>query len=507
VEENNKEVRKGIAEVLSVNGDPTNVRAYDLIVIGSGPAGEKGAAQAAYFGKKVALIEKFPYLGGAAANTGTLPSKTLRETALYLSGFKQRGLYGIEANLIERASVADFLRRKRIVRDLERERITANLDRHNVDIYCGTARFQDANHLEILREEGASLTLRGSVFLIATGSRPYRPPIYPFGEEGIYDSDTILDIDRIPQSMLVSGGGVIGCEYACIFASLGVKVTVIEAREQILSFLDDEVSAALKERMEALGVKFFMEDKVASVAPTTDNRYRITLESGAKVTAETILVASGRNGNTEELNLPAAGLTPGSRGQIPIDEHFRTCVPHIYAAGDVIGIPALASAAMEQGRLAMCDAFHLDYKREMASILPYGIYTIPEVSVAGETEEDARAKGIPVVVGKAYFRDNARGQIIGENNGFLKLVFTKPDMRLIGAHVIGEQATELIHIGLTVILAGQGADIFIRSCYNYPTLAEAYKYATYDALGRLRRESQPDQPITSPEEKNVRNAA
>jgi NAD(P) transhydrogenase len=465
------------------------VRTYDLIVVGSGPAGEKSAAQAAYFGKRVALIEKAPYFGGAAANTGTLPSKTLRETALYLSGFRQRGLYGIEANLIERASVADFLRRKRIVRDLERERITANLDRHNVDIYRGTGTFRDAHHMEVHRAEGAPIPLKADVFLIATGSRPYRPPMYPFGEPGIYDSDSILDIEAIPHSMLVSGGGVIGCEYACIFAALGVKVTVIEARDQILSFLDDEVSAALKERMESLGVTFFMNTKVGSVTPTTDGRYRVTLESQDKVTVETVLVASGRNGNTEDLNLPAAGITVGPRNQIPVDEHFQTVVPHIYAAGDVIGIPALASAAMEQGRLAMCHAFHLDYKREMASILPYGIYTIPEVSVAGETEEDACSKGIPVVVGKAYFRDNARGQIIGENTGFLKLVYTKPDMRLIGAHVIGEQATELIHIGLTAILAEQGADLFIRSCYNYPTLAEAYKYATYDALGRLAREA------------------
>lgn len=466
-------------------------RSYDLIVVGSGPAGEKGAAQAAYFGKKVALIERAPHLGGAAANTGTLPSKTLRETALYLSGFRQRGLYGIEANLIERASVSDFLRRKTIVRDQERQRIVSNLDRHRVDIYRGTARFKDATHMEVLRQEGAPLVLEGSVFLIATGTHPYHPPIYPFGAPGIYDSDTILDIAAIPQSMLVSGGGVIGCEYACIFASLGVKVYVIEAQNQILSFLDDDVSAALKIRMESLGVQFFMQTKVAGVEPTTDDRYRITLESGEMVTAETVLVASGRSGNTQDLNLQAVGVTIGNRGQIPVDEHFHTSVPHIYAAGDVIGIPALASAAMEQGRLAMCDAFHLDYKREISPVLPYGIYTIPEVSVAGMTEEDAIAKGIPVVVGKSFYRDNARGQIIGENTGFLKLVFQKPEMKLIGAHIIGEQATELIHIGLTAILAGQGADLFIRSCYNYPTLAEAYKYATYDALGRLRSENQP----------------
>jgi NAD(P) transhydrogenase len=462
---------------------------YEWVVIGSGPAGEKGAAQAAYFGKRVALVEREAHLGGAAANTGTLPSKTLRETALYLSGFRQRGLYGIEANLIERASVADFLRRKRIVRDQERQRIVSNLDHHHIDIYRGTATFQDPHHLQVHRENGGVTTLQSEYFLIATGSRPYRPPLFPFGEPGIYDSDTVLDIAEIPQSMLVAGGGVIGCEYACIFASLGVKVTVIEAQGQILSFLDDDVSAALKERMESLGVVFYLNNKVRSVSPTTDGRYRISLESGAFVTAETILVASGRSGNIEELNLPAVGLEADSRGKIPVNEHFRTMVPNIYAAGDVVGNPALASVAMEQGRLAACDAFHLEYKREMASILPFGIYTIPEVSVVGETEEDARAKGIPVVAGMARFRDNARGQIIGEQTGFLKLVFHAPDMKLIGAHIIGELATELIHIALTAILAGQGADLFIRTCYNYPTLSEAYKYATYDALGRRQTEA------------------
>lgn len=458
---------------------------YDLVVIGSGPAGERGAAQAAAFGKRVALVERTPYLGGAAANTGTLPSKTLRETALYLSGFRQRGLYGIETNLIERASVADFLRRKRIVRDLERQRILANLDRHGVDIYVGAGAFHGPQHLEVRRADGDVTLLESDFFLIATGSRPYRPPMYPFDRHSVYDSDTILDIEEIPRSMLVSGGGVIGCEYACIFASLGVQVSVIESQDQILSFLDDEVSQALLERMEALGVTFYLKTKVAAVATTTDERYRIALESGATVTAETILVASGRSANSEELNLAAAGITAGSRGRVPINEHFQTPVSHVYAAGDVIGIPALASAAMEQGRTAVCHAFCHESEWKPNTLLPYGIYTIPEVSVVGETEEDAVAKGIPVVTGKAFFRENARGQIIGEDTGFLKLVFRTPDLKLIGAHVIGEQATELIHIGLTAILADQGVDLFTRSCYNYPTLAEAYKSATYDALEKL----------------------
>ncbi|MDX1933386.1 MAG: Si-specific NAD(P)(+) transhydrogenase [Capsulimonadales bacterium] len=464
------------------NASGETPRHYDLVVIGSGPAGEKGAAQAAYFGKRVAVIEKEPYFGGAAANTGTLPSKTLRETALYLSGFRQRGLYGIEANLRDRATVQDFLHRERLVKEGERERIRRNFERHRIDIYRGIGRFVDPHTVAV--DGPVPTTLQADRFLIATGSRPYRPPIYPFDDQGVYDSDEILHLDTFPSSMLVAGGGVIGCEYACIFAALGVQVTLIESRHQILSFLDDEVSERLKQRMEALGIVFRMQDSVTEViTEENDASYRARLASGAVLPVETILVASGRSGNTEELNLGAIGIPLNARGQIVVDEHFRTVVPHIYAAGDVIGFPALASASMEQGRLAMCHAFDLRYKQEMAPILPYGIYTIPEVSVAGITEEDARAQGIDIVVGRASFAQNARGEIIGDEFGFLKLVFRRSDMKLIGTHIIGESATELIHIGLTAMLADADAELFIRTCFNYPTLSEVYKYATYDALG------------------------
>jgi NAD(P) transhydrogenase len=459
---------------------------YDLVVMGSGPAGEKGAAQAAYFGKRVAIVEKEPHFGGAAANTGTLPSKTLRETALYLSGFRQRGLYGIEANLRERATVQDFLRRERMVKEGERLRIARNFERHKIDVFRGTAGFVNPHVISV--EGTENHLLYADTVLIATGSRPYRPPIFPFEEQGVYDSDEILDLENFPSTMLVAGGGVIGCEYACIFAALGVQVTLVEARDKILSFLDDEVSAKLKERMEALCIGFCMADSVAEVLPHDQtDLYHVRMNSGRTLVTETIMVASGRSGNTEALNLPSVGITMNARGQIIVNEHYQTAVPHIYAAGDVIGFPALASASMEQGRLAMCHAFGLDYKSRLASILPYGIYTIPEVSAAGETEEDAARKGIDAVVGKANFAQNARGEIIGEEHGFLKLVFNREDMRLIGTHVIGEQATELVHIGLTAMLAGAGADLFIQTCFNYPTLAEAYKYATYDAMGKRAR--------------------
>jgi NAD(P) transhydrogenase len=459
-------------------------RRYDLVVIGSGPAGEKGAAQAAYFGKKVALVEREPVLGGAAANTGTLPSKTLRETALYLSGFRQRGLYGIEANLREKATVRDFLSRERSVKESERSRIADNLRRHGVDLHRGRGRFLDSHRLEVAGEDPVVLT--APFFLIATGSSPHRPSQFPFGSPGVYDSDTILEIERIPGSMAVSGGGVIGCEYACLFAALGIRVTLIEGRDRLLPFLDDEIVAALKGRMEALGIKFLMPETIGGVSRSVGG-YRLALTSKGVVEAETILVASGRSGNTGDLGLEAAGVPAGKRGLIEVDGNFRTAVPHIYAAGDVIGFPALASTSMEQARLAICHAFQLTYKDALAPILPYGIYTIPEVSVAGETETTARQKGIEFVVGRASFAANARGQIIGDTGGLLKLVFTRDAMRLIGVHVIGEQASELVHIGLTAMLAGQGADLFIQTCYNYPTLSETYKYATYDAMGRQQR--------------------
>jgi NAD(P) transhydrogenase len=459
---------------------------FDLIVIGSGPAGEKGAAQAAYFGKKVALIEKSSNLGGAAANTGTLPSKTLRETALFLSGFRQRELFGLDACLRERASVQDFLRRERHVKETERQRIAGNLGRHKVQLFNGTARFIDPHTVAV----GEETVLTGEFVLIATGSRPYHPPAFPFGERDLFDSDTILDLDRIPASMLIAGGGVIGCEYACMFATLGIKITLVEAREQLLSFLDAEVSRVLKERMIALGIEFRMPDSVLDVGRDDEGEqrgWRVALDSGESIVAETVLIASGRSGNTAELDLEKAGLRAGSRGQLCVNEHFQTEVEHIYAAGDVIGFPSLASASMEQARLAMCHAFGLDYKSAMAPILPYGIYTIPEVSVAGLTEAEAREKGYDPVVGRARFAANARGQIIGESHGFLKLVFDRGQMKLLGVHVLGESASELVHIGLTAMLCGAGAELFIQTCYNYPTLSEAYKYATYDALGRRAR--------------------
>lgn len=473
----------------------TKAEKFDLIVIGSGPAGEKGAAQAAYFGKKVAVVEKEPVLGGAAANTGTLPSKTLRETALFLSGFRNRELFGLDVRLKKQLNVRDFMARERLVKENERSRIQANLRKHKIALFMGSARFNDEHTVGVRPNRCAEFPIQAETILIATGSYPFRPVDYPFHDSRVYDSDTILNLHEIPKSMLVVGGGVIGCEYACMFAALGVKVVVVEKRNRLVGgFLDHEIADALRREMEAMDVRLFLEDSVDEM------RLRETIEvdlgSGAELEVDTILVSSGRCGQVEDLNLEKIGLMVGERGRIPVNEHYQTNLPHIYAAGDVIGGPALASTSMEQARTAICHAFNLGERPGVASILPYGIYTVPECSMAGETEETLASKGIPHVAGRAYYRENARGQIIGDSSGFLKLLFHEDDMRLLGVHVIGEQAAELVHLGLMGLQLELRADFFVHTCFNYPTLAEVYKYAAYDALGRrdLRRAGRSESP-------------
>ncbi len=458
------------------------IKTYDLVIIGSGPAGEKGATQAAYFGKTVALIEKEPWLGGASANTGTLPSKTLRETALFLSGFRNRALYGLQFTLKQQVNVRDFMARERYICDTERARIQANLKRHKVRVYSGMASFVDSHTVAIKPTGSPEVQIRGEKILVATGSSPYRPPIFPFHDPRVLDSDTILTLRDMPANMLVCGGGVIGCEYACMFAALGVKVTLIEQKDRLIGFLDHEISAALRRGMEGLGIRMLMSDAVVSVRNEHD--IELHLKSGTIVTGDAVLVSSGRNSNTSELGFEKIGVELGKRGLIPVNEHYQTEMPHIYAAGDVIGVPALASTSMEQARVAMVHAFDLKYKKNVASVLPYGIYTIPECSMAGATEESLIEQKVPYIAGRASYSANARGQIIGDNEGFLKLLFRSSDMKLLGVNVIGEGATELVHVGLTALLMDADADLFINSCYNYPTLSDLYKYATYDALGR-----------------------
>lgn len=460
---------------------------FDLIVIGSGPGGERGAAQAAFFGKRVALIEKEPYLGGAAANTGTIPSKTLRESALYLTGFHQRQLYGMHFHMKEEVTVRDFLARERLLKENERARVDENLRRHRVSVLLGTASFVDPHTVALKPDRCAEVRIQGDVILVATGSYPYRPPNFPFYDPRVYDSDTILNLHEIPQSMLVVGGGVIGCEYACMFAALGVSVSVVEKRPRLIESLDAEISLALQNRMEAMGIQLHLADGVAAVE--TGDALDVRLQSGASLKVDTILVSAGRCGQTEALGLDRIGVAVDERGRIRVNEHYQTSVPNVYAAGDVIGAPALASTAMEQARVAMVHAFDLKYREALPHILPYGIFTIPEVSMAGATEETLKEKKVPYVAGRASYTKNARGQIIGDHEGFLKLLFREDDLTLLGVHLIGEQATELIHVGLTALLMDARAELFIQTCYNYPTLTELYKYATYDAMGqKLARE-------------------
>jgi NAD(P) transhydrogenase len=457
---------------------------YDLVVIGAGPAGEKGAATAALFGKRVAIVERAREVGGAATNTGTLPSKTLRETALALSGLRSRALYGVDLSLRREATVADFMRHEKHVTANERARIRSHLARPGIELIHGAASFADPHTIRVAPDGhgGAERLLRGEVILIATGSAPVRPPEFEFDDERICDSDEILHLKHLPRRLVVVGSGVIGSEYACTFAALGAQVHVVDPRTILLPFLDREVSQALAGAMERLGIVFHWNERVARCELPGRDAAVLTLTSGATLTTDTVLVAAGRQSATAALDLAAAGLEPGKRGLLSVDAHFRTAVPHIYAAGDVIGHPALASTSMEQARVAMCHAFDVALKQEISPLLPTGIYTIPEVSAVGATEEELQAQGVDYVAGRAFYAQNARGEIIGDSTGFLKLLFRRSDGRLLGVHVMGESASEVIHIGLLAMLTQSDWTVFNSACFNYPTLGDLYKDAMHRAL-------------------------
>ena len=455
---------------------------FDLVVIGSGPAGEKGAAQAAYFGKRVALVEREPYFGGAAINTGTVPSKTLRETALYFSGLRQRGLYGVDYQVKKDITVRDFMFRKDEVVRAERELIDRNLARHDVTIVRGSAAFEDPHTVAV---SGPDLERRLSapVFLIATGSVPHWPDGVPH-DPRLYDSDSILNMERLPRSLIVVGAGVIGCEYATMFRALGIEVTLLCAQDRLLPFLDKEISDRLRMQVQLLGLEVRLNEGMAAV-DVSGREVALELKGGGRMEAEAVLFATGRDGATASLQLARAGLAAGPRGHLKVNEHYQTEVAHIYAAGDVIGFPALAATSMEQARVAMCHAFELRYKSRVSSILPMAVYTIPEIAAVGETEETCAAKGIPYGVGRAFYEANTRGEIIGDSSGLLKLVFSPADKKVLGVHVLGEMASELVHVGGTCLHFGGTLDDFIAQVFNYPTLGEAYKYAAYDGLGQL----------------------
>ncbi|MGE5236787.1 MAG: Si-specific NAD(P)(+) transhydrogenase [Acidobacteriota bacterium] len=459
---------------------------YDLVVIGSGPAGEKGAVQAAYFGKKVAVVERAEHLGGAGINTGTIPSKTLRETALYFSGLLQRGLYGIDYSLREGLTVREFMHREHVVVRNERDQVRHNLERHHVEVVWGEASIADAHTVRVRLRDGGERDLRTEVVLIATGSSPYHVPGVPFDHHRVHDSDSILRMDRIPRTMVVVGGGVIGCEYASVFTVLGAQVTLVEGRSRLLPFVDGEIAGRLRHQLETLGMRFVFDDRVATLV-VRDDRAIVTTQAGTTLECDTVLYASGRQSNVEALALEAVGITLGEHGLIPVDDQYQTAAPNIYAAGDVIGFPALASTSMEQARVAMVHAFGLRYKEQVSPVLPLAVYTVPEISMVGLTEDECTAKNVPHLVGRALYEASARGQIIGDTSGMFKLVFAPEDKKLLGAHIIGEMASELIHLGAQVMAVGGTIDSFIRAVYNYPTLSDSYKYAAYDGLGAWER--------------------
>ncbi len=460
------------------------VQEFDIVVIGAGPAGCSAANTAALFGKKVAIVEKNSVVGGAAINTGTIPSKTLRETAVTLAGLHARNLFGIDLSVRREASVDDFLRHERQVRSVESKQARLFLDRFGVTVIPGTGSFIDANTVQVAcpTPPGGTIQLKAAKIIIAIGSAPSRPTLFPFEHNRVHDSDELLFITRMPRSLGVIGAGVIGSEYACMFATLGTRVHLIDGRDSLLPFLDPDVSSALHAAMIRQGIVFHWKQKVTAVNAPRVGALELTLSSGDSVVVDQLLVCAGRTSPTSSLNPAAAGIGLSERGLIPVDEHFRTTVPHIYAIGDVIGFPALASASAEQGRVSACHACESDAKTRVAKFIPAGIYTIPEVSSVGLTEPEAKEKGIDYLVGVGEYSQNPRGQIIGDHTGFLKLIFERSDMKLLGVHVIGEQATELVHIGLTALMAGGGADLFLDTCFNYPTLGDLYKIATHDAL-------------------------
>jgi NAD(P) transhydrogenase len=461
----------------------SNLAKFDLVVLGGGPAGSSGATVAGLIGKKVALVEKAALVGGAGINTGTIPSKTLRETSLMLSGWRSRRLFGVDLSLRREATITDFMRHEKHVTNSERQRVEARLALRGVTKFDGIASFADAHTILIVDTGGTETLIHGEKILIATGSSPLRPPEFPFENDRVHDSNGILELKALPKRLIVIGGGVIGSEYAGTFAALGVEVHLVDGRDSLMPFLDAEISRGLADAMAANGVRFHWKEKVVKCDAGRPGDVILTLSSGATLAGDGVLVCAGRSSNTESLNLAAAGLTPGKRGLIQVGSHFQsTEVPHIYAAGDVVGPPALAATGIEQARVAVCHAFGETLKSDITPLLPTGIYTIPEASCVGETEAALQEKKIPYVAGRARYGDIPRGDIIGDNVGFLKLLFHHDDLRLLGVHVMGEQATELVHIGLIAMMMNATAELFNRACFNYPTLGDLYKYAAYDAI-------------------------
>jgi NAD(P) transhydrogenase len=461
---------------------------YDLLVIGSGPAGQRAAIQAAKLDKRVALVEKKAVIGGVCINTGTIPSKTLREAVLHLSGYRERGVYGASYTVKQNITMDDLLYRTSSVIKHEIDVTRHQLQRNRVEVFCADASFVDPHTVrlqEIVGRGHRDVTAQSAV--IAVGTHSTKDSHIPFDGQRVFISDDVLSLDKLPRSLAVVGAGVIGCEYATIFAALGVRVTLIDKRNRLLPFVDAEIIDALAYQMHQNRVTLRLGEEVSGIEVFSDDRgehVRIKLASGKQVVTDRALYSIGRTGATDTLNVAAAGIKVDGRGRLTVNNSYQTNVPHVYAVGDVIGFPSLASTSMEQGRLAACHSFSVPTS-SIPELFPYGIYTIPEISTCGRNEEELTKDSVPYEVGKARYIEIARGQIIGDSGGLLKLIFNYENRKLLGVHIIGEGASELIHIGQAVLAFGGTVDYFVNTVFNYPTLAECYKVAAFDGINRL----------------------
>jgi NAD(P) transhydrogenase len=459
---------------------------FEMVVIGSGPAGEKAAAQAAYFGHRVAIVERAPAPGGVPVHSGGIPSKTLREAANYLTGFRFRDVYGLGLGLSPDLMLERLRAREAQVEAMMTEAVARNIARHGIEMVHGEAKLGPGQAVTVHLPDGTERTLTTDVILIATGSSPLRPKAIPFDDADVHDSDSILGIERIPHSLVVIGGGPVGSEYASIFTALGTRVTLVDAADKLIPFLDPELSSLLHDVFTEQGMEVHLGSSGATVA-RSNGTLTVDLGTGTTATPDMVLFAAGRVGNTGGLRLGEAGVQVDERGRIVVDEHFMTSAPRIYAAGDVIGPPALASVSAEQGRVAACHAFDIPFKEIVDQMPPYGIYAIPEIGMLGMTEPAAEAAGIDYEVGRAWFADNPKSRIAGTTTGLIKMIVARDDHCLLGVHILGDEAAELIHHAQPVMHAGDPFDRFIDFTYNIPTRTEAYKYAAYDALQNLAR--------------------
>jgi len=461
------------------------MQSFDMIVLGSGPAGQRAAIQAAKAGKRAAVVEKSQCVGGVCINTGTIPSKTMREAVMHLSGFNYQNIYGVNYRVKEKITMADLAFRVQHVIKTEIDVTVAQLSRNNIEMLFGTASFVDPHTIRVANPH-SSVDYQAESVVIATGTKPATSPKVPLNGRNIINSDQVIGMADVPKTLIVVGGGVIGVEYACMFAILGVRVILIEKRPRLLEFADAEIVEALSYHLRDNRVTMRLNEEVSSVEETPEGGVVANLESKKKLSGDALLYAVGRQGNVDELNLSAAGIEADGRGRIKVDENFRTTQPHIYAAGDVIGFPSLASVSMEQGRIAAASAFGKQVHSNPATY-PYGIYTIPEISFIGKTEEQLTDEDVPYEVGVAYYREIARGQIRGDTTGRLKIVFHRETLEVLGVHIIGEGASELLHIGQAVMILNGKLDYFVDTVFNYPTLAECYKAAAFNGLNKLAR--------------------